>query len=155
MNGNASSLIGEREALELLEAAAKARALAYIPYSGFAVGAALLDAEGTVHPGCNIENAAYGPSNCAERTALFGAIAAGRPPRSFRAIAVTADTEEPVTPCGVCRQVLAELCEPDMPVVLGTIRGKWRVTTVAELLPGAFTSAQLDEDRSRKGARNP
>jgi len=145
------SAIGDREAQALLEAAADARTRAYIPYSGFAVGAALLDAEGRIHPGCNIENAAYGPTNCAERTALFAAIAAGCPPRSFRAIAVTADTAEPVTPCGTCRQVLAELCAPDMPVVLGTIRGGWRVTTVAELLPGAFTRTQLDEDRSRKG----
>lgn len=155
MSGNASSLIDEREALTLLEAAAEARTRAYIPYSGFAVGAALLDAEGGIHFGCNIENAAYGPTNCAERTALFSAVAAGLPPRSFRAIAVTADTAEPVTPCGTCRQVLAELCAPDMPVVLGTIRGPWRVTTVVELLPGAFSSAQLDEDRARKGGDRP
>lgn len=143
------SLISEREALALLKAAGEARTRAYIPYSRFAVGAALLDAGGTIHPGCNIENAAYGPTNCAERTALFRAIADGVKPRTFRAIAVTADTDEPVTPCGTCRQVLAELCAPNMPVVLGTIRGAWRVTTVADLLPGAFSSDQLAQDPAR------
>lgn len=145
------STLSEQTVRELLEAAEQARARAYIPYSHFGVGAALLDAEGGVHYGCNIENAAYGPTNCAERTALFRAIADGHAPRSFRAIAVTADTVGPVTPCGVCRQVMAELCAPDMPVVLGSLRGEWRITTVAELLPGAFTSERLDEDSTRRG----
>ena len=141
----------EQTARELLKAAEEARTRAYIPYSQFGVGAALLDASGGIHYGCNIENAAYGPTNCAERTALFRAVADGLAPRSFRAIAVTADTDAPVTPCGVCRQVMAELCAPDMPVVLGNLRGNWRVTTVAELLPGAFTSTQLEEDTNRRG----
>ena len=123
----------------LLDAAAEARKRAYAPYSRFQVGAALLDEEGRLHVGCNVENAAYGPTNCAERTALFRAVADGCKPRSFRAIAVIGDTPAPITPCGVCRQVLAELCAPDMPVIMGSLTGGWRVSTVSELLPGAFT----------------
>lgn len=123
----------------LLASAVEARRRAYAPYSGFAVGAALLGADMSVHLGCNVENAAYGPTNCAERTALFRAVADGHKPGSFRAIAVVADTEEPVTPCGVCRQVMAELCPGDMPVIMGNRNGGWSVSTVGELLPGAFT----------------
>lgn len=128
----------------LLEAAREAMQRAYVPYSKFKVGAALLDAEGNVHFGCNVENAAYGPTNCAERTALFRAVADGRAPGTFRTIAVIGDTPEPIAPCGVCRQVLAELCAPDMPVVMGNLKGDMRVSTVAELLPGAFTPRDLD-----------
>jgi len=131
----------------LFRAATEARTRAYIPYSGFGVGAALLDAEGAVHYGCNVENAAYGPTNCAERTALFRAVADGSAPRSFQAIAVVADTPEPVTPCGICRQVLVELCAPDMPVLLGNLKGNYRETTVAALLPGAFDVEALEAGR--------
>ncbi|MBB6675306.1 cytidine deaminase [Cohnella nanjingensis] len=128
----------------LLEAAAEARARAYVPYSQFQVGAALLDADGRVHYGCNVENAAYGPSNCAERTALFRAVADGCAPRSFLAIAVIGDTPDPITPCGICRQVISELCAPDMPVVMGNLAGVYRMTTPAELLPGAFSPTDLN-----------
>ncbi len=131
----------------LLGAAEEARTRAYIPYSRFGVGAALLDADGSVHYGCNIENAAYGPTNCAERTALFRAVADGRKPRTFRAMAVVADTPEPITPCGICRQVLVELCAPDMPVLLGNMKGSYRETTVAALLPGAFDVEVLEAGR--------
>ncbi|WP_055107427.1 cytidine deaminase [Paenibacillus ihumii] len=129
----------------LLLEAIKARAAAYTPYSGFAVGAALLDADGHVHHGCNIENAAYGPTNCAERTALFRAVADGLAPGSFKALAVIGDTEGPIAPCGVCRQVMLELCSPDMPVILGSMQGAVRETTVAELLPYAFGPADLQK----------
>ncbi|WHX47712.1 cytidine deaminase [Paenibacillus woosongensis] len=129
----------------LLLEAIKARAAAYTPYSGFAVGAALLDANGHVHYGCNIENAAYGPTNCAERTALFRAIADGHAPGSFRALAVIGETDDPIAPCGVCRQVILELCSPDMPVILGNMKGDVRETTVAELLPYAFGPADLQK----------
>lgn len=122
----------------LLEQALRAREKAYAPYSGFKVGAVLVTGDGTVHPGCNVENAAYSPTNCAERTALFRAVADGYAPEHFRCLAVVADTEEPVTPCGVCRQVMHELCPHDMPVILGNLNGRCRTTTVAELLPGAF-----------------
>lgn len=132
--------------VERLCAEAKAaREKAYTPYSKFKVGAALLDAGGHIHHGCNIENAAYGPTNCAERTALFRAVADGLPPRSFQAIAVVADTEGPVSPCGICRQVLSELCAPDMPVYLTNLKGDVQVTTVAELLPGAFAPKDLEQ----------
>lgn len=129
----------------LLQEAIKARAAAYTPYSGFGVGAALLDEEGHVHHGCNIENAAYGPTNCAERTAMFRAVADGNAPGSFRAIAIVGDTEEPIAPCGVCRQVMLELCDPDMPVILGNLKGDIRETTIRELLPYAFGPSHLQE----------
>ncbi|MBD0379114.1 cytidine deaminase [Paenibacillus sp. WST5] len=128
---------------ELIQHAREAMKKAYVPYSKFQVGAALLGADGHVHHGCNVENAAYGPTNCAERTALFRAIADGNQAGSFHAIAVMGDTEGPISPCGVCRQVLIELCKPDMPVYLGNLKGDFVQTTVADLLPGAFTTKDL------------
>jgi cytidine deaminase len=129
---------------QMLEHAKNAREKAYVPYSGFKVGAVVLDRDGHLHHGCNVENAAYGPTNCAERTALFRAVADGRKPGDFQAVAVIGDTAEPITPCGVCRQVMVELCEPDMPVILGNLQGQYRVTTISELLPGAFSSRDLN-----------
>lgn len=133
---------------ELLEEAKKAYQNAYVPYSKFAVGAALLDADGGVHHGCNVENAAYSPTNCAERTALFRAVADGKRPGTFQAIAIVGDTNEPIVPCGVCRQVLAELCGLDMPVILGNLKGEVTETTMRELLPHAFIPAHLHEPKS-------
>lgn len=130
---------------QLLQAAIEARKAAYIPYSHFGVGAALQDATGHIHHGCNIENAAYGPTNCAERTALFRAIADGCAPRSFAALAVVGDTEMPIAPCGVCRQVILELCAPDMPVVLGNMKGDMKVVTVSDLLPHAFSPEHVNK----------
>ncbi|RXZ77158.1 cytidine deaminase [Paenibacillaceae bacterium] len=127
------------EQQRLVAAAGEVRQHAYVPYSGFKVGAALLDASGSIHLGCNVENAAYGPTNCAERTALFRAVADGKPAGSFKAIAIIGDTDKPLTPCGVCRQVMAELCPPDMPVIMSNVRGEWAVSTVEQLLPGAFS----------------
>jgi cytidine deaminase len=124
--------------LSLVEEAKLARGHAYVPYSGFQVGAALLSADGNIHHGCNVENGAYGPTNCAERTALFRAIADGYEPGSFVALAVTGDTKRPISPCGVCRQVMVELCAPTMPVILTNLNGDIEITTVSELLPGAF-----------------
>ena len=129
---------------QLLTQATEAMKHAYVPYSQFRVGAAVLDQDGRIHLGCNIENAAYGPTNCAERTALFSAIAAGAAPRTFTAIAVVGDTIDPITPCGVCRQVMIELCEPDTLVIMGNLAGDSRVTTVQELLPGAFSPSSLE-----------
>jgi cytidine deaminase len=145
------------DAKALLALAAEARTRAYTPYSHFQVGAALLDESGTVHLGCNIENAAYGPTHCAERTALHRAVADGLKPGSFRALAVVGDTNGPISPCGVCRQVMLELCAPDMPVILGNLRGDWTETTVAALLPGAFSAADLaagQSDRHLKGKKD-
>ncbi|GFN30343.1 cytidine deaminase [Paenibacillus xylaniclasticus] len=134
----------------LMNAAREARKRAYVPYSRFKVGAALLDREGRIHYGCNVENAAYGPTNCAERTALFRAIADGCEPGTFQAIAVIGDTSGPIAPCGVCRQVLMELGGPDMPVVMGNLQGDIVVMSVGQLLPGAFTSADLNNDQQAK-----
>lgn len=133
------------DASSLLEAAKAAMANAYVPYSKFQVGAVFMDADGHLHAGCNVENAAYGPTNCAERTALFRAIADGKQAGEFQVAAVIGDTDTPITPCGVCRQVMVELCAPDMPVVMGNLRGDFRIATVAELLPGAFSKRDLDK----------
>ena len=124
----------------LMEEAKAARLHAYAPYSGFRVGAALLSEDGRIHRGCNVENGAYSPTNCAERTALFRAIADGYGQgAAFQAIAIIADKECPVTPCGVCRQVMKELCPADMPVYMGNLAGEFAESTVDELLPGAFS----------------
>ena len=124
---------------DLLTLAREARDHAYAPYSRFKVGAALLTRDGRPFRGCNVENAAYGLCNCAERSALFNAVAAGCQPGDFAALAVVADTADPVSPCGACRQVMAELCDARMPVLLANLRGDMSETTVDALLPGAFT----------------
>ncbi len=123
---------------DLLALARSARENAYAPYSSFLVGAALLTRDGRCFSGCNVENAAYGLCNCAERTALFSAMAAGCRPGEFAALAVIADTPAPVNPCGACRQVMSELCGDDMPVLLSNLRGDLQQTTVGALLPGSF-----------------
>lgn len=132
--------VGAVSPTELLDRAIAARELAYTPYSGFSVGAALLCADGSIYTGCNIENAAFSPTACAERVAVFSAIADGR--RDFRAIAVVGGRagEAPgyVTPCGVCRQVLAEFCDEDMQVILLN-RGEPEILTLGGLLPLSFT----------------
>ena len=129
---------------KLMEAAAKAREFSYSPYSGYCVGAALLAEDGRIFTGCNVENAGFSPTNCAERTAVFKAVSEGE--RKFTAIAVVGGLGEHLdatcSPCGVCRQVLAEFCSADMPVILGTPEA-WRVMTLGELLPFAFTSSNL------------
>lgn len=123
----------------LLATARAARELAYAPYSGFFVGAAVLSLDGRLFSGCNVENAAYGLCNCAERTALFSAIAAGCQPGQFAGIAVIGDSPGPISPCGACRQVMSELCPAQMPVLLSNLHGDQQQTTVSALLPGAFT----------------
>ena len=127
---------------QLMEAAKEARERAYVPYSNFKVGAALLTKDGQIFGGCNIENAAYSVVNCAERTAIFKAWSEGA--SEFAAIAVAADTKRPVPPCGACRQVISELCPPDMPVILTNLEGDVQTLTVSELLPGAFSPEDLN-----------
>ncbi|PLS15194.1 cytidine deaminase [Bacillus sp. M6-12] len=127
----------------LIQEANIARDKAYVPYSKFKVGAALLTEDGKVYHGCNIENAAYSMTNCAERTALFKALSEGD--RRFTMIAVVADTERPVPPCGACRQVIAELCPKEMKVVLTNLKGDIKELTVDELLPGAFSPEDLHD----------
>ncbi|RXJ02169.1 cytidine deaminase [Anaerobacillus alkaliphilus] len=125
----------------LINEAKKAREMAYVPYSKFKVGAALLTKSGEIIHGCNIENAAYSMCNCGERTALFKAYSEGK--TEFTALAVIADTERPVPPCGACRQVIAELCNPDMKIYLSNLKGDTKEVTVSELLPGAFMPEDL------------
>lgn len=122
---------------ELIQKAQEAKEKAYVPYSGFHVGAALLCKDGTIFTGCNIENSAYGPTNCAERTAIFKAVSEGY--REFQVIAIISDSKELTSPCGVCRQVMAEFCEPDFKVIMLSCDGKYKVVTLEELLPYAFS----------------
>lgn len=126
---------------KLMELAKEGREKAYVPYSKFKVGAALLTTDGKVYKGCNIENSGYSMTNCAERTAMFKAVSEGE--RDFAAIAIVADTEGPCSPCGACRQVISEFCTPNMPVYLTNMKGDVQETTVKELLPGAFSPEDL------------
>ena len=134
---------------KLVEAALEARKMSYSPYSGFSVGAALLCGDGTVYTGCNIENASYTPTNCAERTAFFKAVSEGK--RDFKAIAVVGGPtgkapgmpENFCTPCGVCRQVMAEFCHPeDFEIIMacsdGAVGFCMTVRTLNQLLPDRF-----------------
>lgn len=129
---------------QLINAAREARLKAYAPYSQFKVGAAVATRDGKVYHGCNIENASYGLTNCAERTALFSAIADGQRPGDIVAMAVTGDTELPISPCGACRQVMLELGGADLPVTLTNLDGAIDRTTATRLLPGAFSSSDMD-----------
>ena len=128
----------------LMESAARVREFSYSPYSHYCVGAALLTADGRIYTGCNVENAGLSATNCAERTAIFKAVSEGI--RDFSAIAVVGGRQGEVSPfcapCGVCRQVLAEFCSPDMPVILGTPKD-FKVYTLGEILPFSFTPADL------------
>ena len=128
----------------LILAAIGVRENAYVPYSGFSVGAGLLAADGAVFGGCNVENAAFTPGNCAERTAIFSAVAAGH--RQFAAIAIVGGAGELADncyPCGVCRQVLMEFCPPDFPIIIAQSADVYRVYTLSELLPHGFGPANL------------
>ncbi|MEM8956920.1 MAG: cytidine deaminase [Pseudomonadota bacterium] len=127
--------------MELETAARAVRENAYAPYSGFLVGAALRGASGAVYAGCNVENAAYPESTCAEAGAIAAMVAAGET-RIIEAF-VIADSPEPVSPCGGCRQKLAEFAAPDVPVTLATLSGAIQRTTVGALLPGAFSDADM------------
>src|SRR3954468_7039211 len=119
---------------ELLAEARKAREFAYAPYSHFPVGAALLTKSGRVFTGCNVENLSFGLTICAERAAIFGALAAGE--RNFVRIGIIADSKSPVTPCGACRQVLAEFSS-EMEIVCSNLEGTLFHSTISELLPRA------------------
>ena len=124
----------------LVKEALAARAFAYAPYSGFCVGAALLGKSGRIYRGCNVENSSYGATNCAERTAFFQAVSQGE--RAFEAIAIVGGARGGETrycpPCGVCRQVMAEFCGPDFPVILAADEKTWRTWTLGQLLPESF-----------------
>lgn len=133
---------------ELLKLAKEARTHAYVPYSGFSVGAALLCKDGKVYQGCNIENAAYGPTICGERTAFFKAVYDGE--RDFEAIAVVGGKagQEPsglFPPCGVCRQVMREFCGLDFKLYMGKENDGYEVRTLGEMLPLSFSNADMKE----------
>ncbi len=141
-------MVDGETAEKLIKKAMEAREKAYAPYSRFYVGAALLTEAGQVYTGCNIENAAYGPSNCAERTAFFKAVSEGE--RSFLAIAIVGAGEKSsgqyAAPCGVCRQVMAEFCRPeDFTVIIANTAGEYYVRTLGELLPDGFGAANLQK----------
>lgn len=140
--------MSKMEPKNLLSMALEARKFAYTPYSGFQVGAALLCKDGTVYTGCNIENAAFGPTNCAERTAFFKAVSEGK--RSFSAIAIVGgpsgkEPEDFCPPCGVCRQVMMEFCDPEtFKIYLGKADGMVTEYCLKELLPLGFSGKGVE-----------
>jgi cytidine deaminase len=127
----------------LVEKAIEARSKAYVPYSEFQVGAAIITGNDQVYLGCNIENASYGLTNCAERTAIFKAVSEGE--KEIKAIAVVGDTEGPISPCGACRQVIAEFATEDTKIYLANLNGVVKETTISEILPGYFTSKDMEK----------
>ena len=131
---------------ELVLAALKAREAAYAPYSGYAVGAALLTNAGKIYTGCNVENASFGATNCAERTAFFKAVSEGE--RTFAAIAIAGGkageaVSDYAYPCGICRQVMQEFCEADFQILVVTVNGEFKEHTLAEMLPYGFGGDNL------------
>lgn len=128
---------------ELIKKAKEARDLSYSPYSHFAVGAALLCKDGTVYVGANIENSAYPMCMCAERNALYNAKMHGVKKEDMVALALSADTDEPCSPCGACRQVISELFPKDAPIYMSNLKGDVQETTIVELLPFAFSEDAL------------
>ena len=128
---------------ELIEKAKEARKLSYSPYSHFAVGAALLCKDGSVFVGANIENSSYPLCMCAERNALYNAYLNGKKKEDFVALALSADTDEPCSPCGACRQVLSELFPKDAPIYMSNLKGDVKETNIEELLPFAFSEDDL------------
>lgn len=129
----------EQEIQKLIDRAIVAREKTYSPYSHFGVGAALLCEDGAIYEGCNIENASYGLTNCAERTAIFKAVSEGH--TKFKALAVVADTEGPCAPCGACRQVMAEFKIPL--IIMGNLMGNIKIVTIEELLPFSFSECDV------------
>ena len=129
---------------ELIELAIEARKMAYAPYSDHKVGAALVGKSGKIYTGCNVENAAYSPTNCAERTAIFKAVSEGE--REFSAIAIVGGVGNKLSdlcaPCGVCRQVLAEFCDANLKIVMGTPENI-TTSTLGEILPYSFGKSNL------------
>ena len=128
--------------LKLIEEAYEAKKNSYAPYSRFHVGAALLTADGRIYRGCNIENAAYTPTNCAERTAIFKAVSDGM--KDFSAIAIVGDKAEYLAPCGVCRQVMAEFCDTEkFQIILARTKEDYKIYSLKELLPESFGAQSL------------
>ena len=139
-------MLKRKQIEELITAAIQMTKRSYAPYSHFQVGAALLARDGNIYTGCNIENAAYTPTNCAERTAFFKAVSEGN--REFRAIAIVGGQNGKLTdytaPCGVCRQVMMEFCDPkEFVIIMATSQEHYRIKTLEELLPMGFGPENL------------
>ncbi|MBO5241462.1 MAG: cytidine deaminase [Lachnospiraceae bacterium] len=137
----------QKQIEELIKKAQEAREFSYSPYSNYMVGAAALTAEGDIYTGCNIENAAYGPTNCAERTAIFKAVSEGK--RKFTAIAIVGGKRgsagDYAAPCGVCRQVMMEFCDPQtMQIIVAKSVTEYKLFTLLQLLPEGFGAANLE-----------
>lgn len=126
---------------ELISIALKARDNAYAPYSNFKVGASVLMEDGKVYSGCNIENASYGATNCAERTAIFKAVSEGS--KKVKSIAIVGDLNEYTYPCGICRQVINEFACEDMKIIIAKNKDEYLIKTIEEIFPGAFSREAL------------
>ena len=128
---------------KMFNKALKAQKNAYVPYSNFPLGAAVLTEDGAIYTGVNIENASFSLTNCAERSAIFQAVSDGK--RKIEALLIVTSTNNPVTPCGACRQVIQEFADGEIEIIMMTENGKELKMTSTELLPGAFTDSQMEE----------
>lgn len=128
---------------ELIDISNRAKEFSYSPYSNFRVGAALLSKSGKYYTGTNVENSSYGLTNCAERTAVFKAISEGE--KEFSKIVLTSDADDFITPCGACRQVMMEICGPDLEVIMCNANNETKVVKLKELLPYSFNKEYLDK----------
>jgi cytidine deaminase len=126
----------EKKIIELIDEAIEARENAYVEYSHFSVGAIVIDDKGKHHKGANVENASYGLSNCAERTAIFTAVTNGM--KNIDTICIVADTTGPVSPCGACRQVIKEFASENTKIILANLKKEYKILTMEELLPHGF-----------------
>lgn len=142
-----ASVLSEEQTRTLLKKAESALKHAYIPYSHYPVGAAILTGSGRIYTGCNIENSSYGATICAERVAACSAVAAGD--LSFRALAVVTYSEEPGPPCGICRQFLSEFAD-DLPIIMANLKGEVRKGNLRTYLPAAFTGAFMKDREGEK-----
>jgi cytidine deaminase len=129
---------------KLFKEAKKAQKNAYVPYSEFPLGAAVLTEDGSIYSGANIENSAYGLTNCAERSAIFSAVSSGN--RKIEALLLVSSTENPVTPCGSCRQVINEFADGEIEIIMMTEDGKELSMSNQELLPGAFSDKSMEKN---------
>lgn len=128
----------KNEYKEIINAAIEGRKNAYAPYSKFKVGAAAMLIDGTIIKGCNVESASYGLSSCAERNTVFSLISLGYDPKKIKLFCVVGDTLDPISPCGACRQVLAEFLNPKTPIILTNLKGDIKETNLEELIPYTF-----------------
>ncbi len=126
----------EKKILELLDMAIEVREKAYAKYSNFKVGAVIVDQDGNIHKGINVENGSYGLTNCAERTAIFAGVTNGM--KKIKTLVVVGDTSEAISPCGACRQVMSEFSDEDTIIILGNLKKDYKIFTMEEILPYGF-----------------